>query len=123
MAESDYGDGILCGAAGGNHTDNHRVRRFLRVPQEEDSRFGKGHGEHIFLNGIVIQCNLCVIFKDTHEHTAVGQSLTLNMVFPLYAIQPNNDKAGIGYALFFFSTILVQEMFVGREDNNLLLKT
>ena len=97
------------------HSDFQCIWRRCAMPQKQYSRIWQSHCEEISFDFAFIKCNLCIIFEESDQHTVICAALAFQMVF--FAFFPRYLKTGISDSFLFISILLVQKVFIWRENN------
>ena len=86
------------------------------MTQRYDCRIGETYSKSIGRKFPVFKCNLCIIFKHTHNHAAILKTLTFNVVplftFYIACVATHNFKAGICDSLLFTAVGHLYKMLV-----------
>ena len=80
------------------------------MSQKQYSGMRQCHGKDILFDCPIIQGDLGVILKKSHQHTVIGTALAFQMVFLCFF--SFYLETGISNTFLFISALLVQKVFI-----------
>ena len=77
----------------------------------------EGHSQDVSLFFPSSQCQLCTIFKYTHQHTVIRSRLRFHMIGLLLSLFVDDNNKGVCNPLIFIAILLFEEMFILEQNN------